>query len=186
MNVLCKTIAATGLALISGTGIAMDLSVNTMDSRVLPVFVQVNSQGKVTRILPAEPLTPRFDRMLGETIRGWVKKPAMMNGRAVDSSMIMRVALNVQPRDDGNYDLIYHYISSTATPMASGASYWRWTNNHLALVTGSDELQDDRRDGMPHRSSAYPGTYDRSEPMGMPAQNSPSNHASGNSSSRSR
>lgn len=185
MNVLCKAIAAAGMALVSGVNLAMDLSVNAMDNHVLPVFVQVNTQGKVTRILPAEPLAPKFDRMLGESIRGWIKKPAMVNGHAVDSSMIMRVALNVQPRNDGNYDLVYHYISATAVPMASAASYWRWTNNHLALVTGPDDLQDYRRNGVPYRSNVFDRVYDRSGPAGTPAQGT-SSHTSASSSLRSR
>lgn len=184
MNMLCKAIIAAGLALISGTGLAVELSVNAMDNRVLPVFVQVNSEGKVTRILPAAPLAPKFDRMLDEAIRSWIKKPAMVNGHAVNSSMIMRVSLNVQPRSDGNYDLFYHYISATATPMASASSYWKWTNNQLALVTGSDELRDYRHDIERHASDVYPAAYDRSSMARMAGQSSAGSRASSNSSSR--
>ncbi|GLQ92791.1 hypothetical protein [Dyella acidisoli] len=185
MNMLCKAIIAAALALITGPSLAVELSVNTMDSRVLPVFVQVNSEGEVTRILPAEQLTPKFNRMLDEAIRSWIKKPAMVNGHAVNSSMIMRVSLNVQPRSDGNYDLFYHYISTTATPMASASSYWKWTNNNLALVTDSDELRDHRHDIERRASDAYPATYDRGSLARMASQTSAGSRASSNSSSRS-
>lgn len=184
MNTICKIIAATSLFTVAGAGFAVEYSVNTMDTRVLPVFVQVNAEGEVTRILPAEPLAPKFNRMLDATIRGWIKKPAMVKGHAVNSSMIMRVALNVQPRSDGNYDLAYHYVSGTAVPMASASSYWRWINNHLALVTGSDEPRYERHDFERYASDRYPVDYDRSGRVAMPAQNNSGSRAAGSSGSR--
>lgn len=163
----------------------MEFSVNAMDTHVLPVFVVVDTHGTITRILPAEPLPPRYNRMLDETLREWITKPAMVNGHAVASSMILRVSLDVHARDDGKYDLAYHYISAVPTPTATASSYWRWTNSQLALVTEPGGSWDDRRVEQRGSGRFYPGVG----PIGgdratAAAQSSGNGRAAGSNASR--
>ena len=163
----------------------MEFPVNAMDSHVLPVFVVVNSHGEITRILPAQPLPPRYNRMLDDTLRQWITKPAVMNGHAVASSMILRVSLDIHARDDGRYELAYHYISVVPTPTATASSYWRWTDNQLALVTEPGGSWNDRREARHSTDRFYPDV----EPVSgnrpaMSTQSGISGRAVGSTSSR--
>lgn len=48
----------------SGAVLASSWSLNEFKPKVMPVLVQVDSQGKVTDASPANELPPRFDRLL--------------------------------------------------------------------------------------------------------------------------
>lgn len=185
MNRLYKSLLAIGLLAVVTSGTAMEFSVNAMDSHVLPVFVVVDIHGTITRILPAEPLPPRYNRMLDETLREWITKPAMVNGHAVASAMILRVSLDVHARNDGKYDLAYHYISAVPTPTATASSYWRWTDSQLALVTEPGSSWDDHREQPRSAGRFYPaGGVVAGDRLAMPAQSSASSRATGNTASR--
>ncbi|MEO5829795.1 MAG: hypothetical protein ABIQ36_04430 [Rhodanobacter sp.] len=58
------SIALATLATFSGTASAASLSLNQFTPKVMPVLVQVNSQGKVTSASPAMALSPKLSRLL--------------------------------------------------------------------------------------------------------------------------
>jgi hypothetical protein len=110
------------LAAVGGTAMATDGSLTQFTPKVMPVLVHVNSHGKVTSVSPSTALPPQLAHVLDSTLKGWISKPAVIDGRAVDTDMVVNVALQASPRDDGQYDARFAYVSSSPTPYKS--SHW--------------------------------------------------------------
>ena len=138
MKPLC-TLALLG-SLIGGAGAAMAMpsqSINQFPSRVLPVLVQVNSQGRVTAVSPSDDLAPRYARLLRQTLDEMITKPANDHGRPVASQFVMNLALQTSPRPDGQFDARFVYVS--VSPVPAGSWYWEHIDGHrLALRRQGD------------------------------------------------
>lgn len=129
---LLVTLAAGESALATSS-----MSLNQFTPKVLPVLVQVDSQGKVTDVSPAVPLAPRYDRLLRQTLDQMITRPANDHGRAVASQFVMNLGVQASPRSDGNYDARFVYVSTS--PVPPGSWYWVHTDGHrLALRSRSD------------------------------------------------
>ena len=111
--VLLATMTATGSALGAGS---MSHRLET-DQTVIPVLVQVNAHGKVTRVSPSAQLAPRYQRLLRDNIEQLVVGPARSNNQAVSSQFVMNVTLKSMPRDDGKYDAHFAYVSARPVPL---------------------------------------------------------------------
>ncbi len=122
------------LSAATGGAMADSGSLNEFRPRVLPVLVQVNAQGKVTDVSPAMELSPRLNRLLRRNLDELISKPATEHGRPVASQFIANLALRVTPRQEGNYDAQFAYVSSS--PVPSGSWYWVHIDGHrLALAS---------------------------------------------------
>ncbi|MBQ4853081.1 hypothetical protein IMW82_00090 [Rhodanobacter sp. B2A1Ga4] len=122
--------------LLAGTGVAMASSgsLNEFRPKVLPVLVQVNAQGKVTNASPATELSPRLNRLLRQNLDELISKPATEHGRPVASQFIANLALRATPRQEGDYDVQFAYVSSS--PVPPGSWYWVHIDGHrLALAS---------------------------------------------------
>lgn len=129
---LCAALAAiTGSALAGGTG-----SLNEFPSKVLPVLVYVNAQGKVTDASPATRLPPALDRLLLADLSERITGPAIVHGKPVPSQFVMNLALVTTPRPGGDYDAQFAYVSTS--PVPPGSWYWVHIDGHrLALANRS-------------------------------------------------
>ncbi len=69
------SLIAFAIAAVTGTALASSGSLVEFNPKVMPVVVQVNAQGQVTDILPSEPLTPLWQKMLIKQINAWISNP---------------------------------------------------------------------------------------------------------------
>lgn len=131
------------LAMTATLAMASTGSLTAFTPRVMPVLVRVNSHGKVTNVSPSTDLSPAFDRLLASSLDTWISKPGVIKGRAVDTEMIVNVALRVAPREGGKYDATFAYVSSSASPYA--ASHGVTINgNQLTLADDHNVYRDNR------------------------------------------
>jgi len=129
-------IFAAGL-LGSNVATASSMSLTQFKPHVMPVLVQVDSQGHATKVLPSVELSPAMQRVLTDNIDGWIAGPAVLKGHAVDSSVIMNVALHTARRKDGKYDASFVYVSIMPSPFG-GAAHWSLRDgDQLTLVSDS-------------------------------------------------
>jgi hypothetical protein len=136
---------AAALALAAGAADADSMSLTGFRDRVLPVLVKVDTHGKVTRLSSAIELTPRFDRLLRQTVDEMITGPAMDHGKPVSSQFVMKLGMRATARADGEYDTRFVYLSSS--PVPSGEWIWQNEDGHrLALV---------RADGLNYRGLRY-------------------------------
>ena len=134
MKTFLSLTVAGCLAVGAGAAHADGMSLNQFAHRELPVLVQVDSHGIVTRASPAIELTPRFDRLLRETLGELITRPAMHHGQPIASQFVMRLGMQTKQRPDGNYDASFVYRS--ASPVPAGQWAWRLEDGHrLALVS---------------------------------------------------
>ncbi|MEP7185269.1 MAG: hypothetical protein ABI767_05460 [Rhodanobacter sp.] len=182
--VLLGAMTATGSAAATGS-----FSLNQFNSGVMPVLVQVNARGKVTRVSPSTQLAPRYERLLRKNIEELVTGPARNRNRQVSSQFVMNVTLKTTPRADGSYDAQFAYVS--AKPVPAGPMHWVSIDGHrLALARDGDMFRP--RDHAPYSRSyhqSYPSHYEnqRSAPATMPTSRSmpsPSSNARGASRGR--
>lgn len=137
MKMVSTLIVVGALALTAGAAIADSTSINTFGDHVLPVLVKVDAHGKVTRVSSAVELTPRYDRLLRQTVNQWVTGPAMKHGRPMSTQFVMNVGMRATARPDGAYDTGFVYLSSS--PVPSGEWIWQLEQGrHLALVRTDD------------------------------------------------
>ncbi len=135
--ILLGSLAAAGGAAATGSQ-----SLNESQSGVMPVLVQVNANGKVTRVSPATALAPRYQRLLRHNIEALVSGPAMNRHKAVSRQVVMNVALKTTPRPDGSYDAHFAYVSMSALP--SMPMHWRAAaidGHGLALARHDDSFE---------------------------------------------
>ena len=137
-------------------------SLNQFKPHVLPVLVQVNSAGKVTSVSPADKLTPAMDRLLRSSLDEMITGPAMDHGRPMASQFVMNLALATTPRDSGDYDARFAYVSTS--PVPPGSWYWQHEDGHrLALINrnGLDNMR---------RNRSFDRYYDRQPSYRVPTQ----------------
>jgi len=112
------------LSVTAGTVMAASGSLSPFRPHVLPVLVQVDASGKVTNASPAVELSPAISRLLAKNLDEMITKPAYDHGRPVASQFVMNLALQAMPRDEGNYDAQFVYVSTTPVPTGT----WHWVN----------------------------------------------------------
>ena len=134
------TLISCALVMFGGVAMASPMSLTQFKPQVMPVLVEVNAQGHVTRVLPSVELTPKFQQLLTKDIGEWITGPAMVKHRAVGSQLIMNVSLRTTPRNDGKYDASFAYVSSLPSPFGAGAHWVTKDGIELALVSDSGAL----------------------------------------------
>jgi hypothetical protein len=139
MKTLFSLAVAGCLAMGATTAGADSFSLNRFSDHVLPVLVQVDSNGKVTDISPAVELTPRFDRLLRETLDELITRPAAVRGKAIASQFVMKLGMQTKPRADGNYDASFVYLSSS--PVPAGQWFWRHEDGHRLVLVNRNSLR---------------------------------------------
>lgn len=142
MRLIPMSLMACTLAAMAGPALADTMSLTQFRPQVMPVLVQVNTQGHVTKLLPSVQLSPQLERLLRQSIEQWVVKPASVKGHAVESQVIMKVALQAVPVNGSkNYDVSFTYVSMVQSPFGA-AAHWVWKDGHeLALVSDAATLQ---------------------------------------------
>lgn len=90
------------------------------DQKMVPVFVQVDNTGKVTRIEPPMSLRPSMEKALEQTVKTMIHKPAVKNGKPVSSQFVLYLAL--VPDEQANDEYRFSYLS--AQPVPSGTYHW--------------------------------------------------------------
>ncbi|OZB58142.1 MAG: hypothetical protein B7X39_18335 [Lysobacterales bacterium 14-68-21] len=139
MKVALPIVLAGCLALGSAAVHADSRSLNSFPDHVLPVLVQVDSHGKVTDVSPAVELSPRYDRLLRETLDRMVTRPASYRGRPVASQFVMKLGMQAKLREDGRYDASFFYVS--AQPVPAGRWFWQHEDGHRLTLVNRDELR---------------------------------------------
>jgi len=127
------------LSVMAGAAVASTGSLTEFRPKVLPVLVQVSSSGKVTSASPAYPLDRRFSRLLDQSLGEMITKPAYERGRAVSSQFVINLALEVSPREQGDYDAKFVYVSTQPVPFG----LWHWVHidgYQLALAGPNDRI----------------------------------------------
>lgn len=187
---LLGAFAAAGSAAATGPNAVLapasgPQSLTDFKSGVMPVYVQVNSKGQVTRVSPSIQLSPRYDRLLKENIRELITGPAKRHNKGVSSSVVLNMVLKTTPRTDGSYDAQFAYLSSK--PVPEGLSHWAWTDGHqLALVRDVDTFQSRHwnTENERNRMSTQPTYWDRSSTASARSPSSTSSRAQGSSKGR--
>jgi hypothetical protein len=163
-------------------------SLNDFKFGLVPVYVQVNANGKVTRVLPSVELSPRYDRLLRANISELIAGPAKRNSKGVSSALVINMALKTTPRTDGTYDAQFAYVS--AKPVPYGLSHWVRTDGHaLALVRDADTFRSqhwdsDRNQNRLINRSSYSGNAGQSSAPSTRSASSTSSQAQGASKGR--
>lgn len=126
------------LSVTAGAAMAASGSLSPFKPKVVPVLVQVNSQGKVTSASPAIELSPVVRRLLDKNLGEMITKPAYDRGKPVASQFVINLALQATPREEGNYDAQFAYVSAVPVPIGQ----WHWVNlddRRLALAGPSSQ-----------------------------------------------
>lgn len=141
MNVRLAMLSLGGafaLAAAPLAGAAQSMSLNGFRHHVLPVLVTVDSHGRVTRMDPAYELRPKMKKAVRHTVDAMITGPAVWKHKPIASQMIINLALNAEPRDDGNYDVRWMYAGKQPVPYDPS---WVWSHidgHRLALQRASD------------------------------------------------
>lgn len=133
-----RTACLVGALLASGAACADSMSLNHFTPRVLPVLVQVDSHGTVRNVSSAVELSPRYDRLLRQTLDQMINQPAHDHGHAVASQFVINLGLQATARPDGKYDAKFTYVS--ATPVPAGSWYWVHIDGHRLALANRNEL----------------------------------------------
>lgn len=149
------------LAAMLASGAAFAGEAKAPESTKLPVLVQVNDQGQITRAEPAYKLTPKLESLLRTNLAEMIRKPAAgPNGKPVASQFVMEVALHNTPLADGTVAAEFVYVATE--PLAPGR--WQWAHNvdghSLALVNATNRSWASQ----PPYSLARPTTIDVIDP----------------------
>ena len=126
------------LSVGAGAAMASSGSLNEFRPKVMPVLVQVNAQGKVTNASPAMELPPRLDRLLRKNLDEIIRRPATVHGRPVASQFVANMVLQVTPRQAGDYDAQFAFVSSS--PVPSGSWYWVHIDGHRLALANRDSF----------------------------------------------
>lgn len=127
--------------LVAGqSALATSMSLNQFTPKVLPVLVQVDSHGKVTQVSSSIELSPRYDRLLRQSLDEMITRPANDHGRPVASQFVINLGLQTTPRPDGNFDAKFVYVSTS--PVPAGSWYWVHIDGHrLALRSRNADMR---------------------------------------------
>ncbi|MFC5743751.1 hypothetical protein [Dyella tabacisoli] len=131
------------LSSIGGAAMAATGALSPFTPRYLPVLVQVNPEGKVTSVSPAIELSPVFSRLLAKNLDEMITKPAYDHGHPVSSQFVINLALRATPREEGDYDAQFAYISTSPVPMGT----WHWVDvegRRFALAGPNNHSTDGR------------------------------------------
>lgn len=127
----------------------------------MAVVVSVSEQGRVSRIRYAEKLPDSLQKLLKTTISKWITKPAVKNGRHVESQVLMTVQLHTEPAADGQKQAYFSYVSSEAM---RNTSDWKLVDGHV-IYTGKEYVRE--RGGVdPPRWENHPVAPPPSPPSG--------------------
>lgn len=133
MKALHMSLVACALAAFAGTGFASSGSLVSFKPAVMPVVVQVNTEGKVTSILPAMHLSREYRQLLVKQLDAWIVKPVFVKGHPVASRFIIEVGMRTQPRTDGKYNASFVYVRSLPIPYG-GPVHWNVIDGGLRLA----------------------------------------------------
>jgi hypothetical protein len=117
---------------------ADSMSVNQFTPKVLPVLVQVDSQGQVRQVSPSVELSPQYDRLLRQNLDQMINQPAKDHGRPVASQFVINLGLQTTARPDGKYDAHFVYVS--ASPVPAGSWYWVHIDGHRLALANRNEI----------------------------------------------
>lgn len=161
---------------LAGSAMASSGSLTEFRPKVLPVLVQVSAAGKVTSASPAYPLDRRFSRLLNQSLAEMITQPAHEGGRAVSSQFVINLALDVEPRQQGDYDARFVYVSTQPVPL--GVWHWVHTDGYQLALAGPNN----------HRFNVerqHVGPPENRLPIGNSVERTPtSSSASGNKQGR--
>lgn len=161
----------------SGAVLASSWSLNEFKPKVMPVLVQVDSQGKVTDASPANELPPRFDRLLRENLDQMITKPATdRHGRPISSQFIINLTLEATPRPEGDYSARFAYVSSK--PVPSGSWYWVHIDGHRLALADRNSFRRTEHFHYNDNRPAYQPAYNRSYSSPTPPVQNTSQNAS--------
>lgn len=134
------------------------------ESTKLPVLVQVNNQGQITRAEPAYKLTPKLESLLRTNLAEMIRKPAAApNGKPVASQFVMEVALHSTPLANGT--VAAEFVSVATKPLAPGR--WQWAHNvdgHSLALVNADNRSWSSRPAFPPAPSVSTA-YNPPQPM---------------------
>lgn len=156
--------AIAGGALAASTG-----SLNEFPSKILPVLVYVNAQGKVTDASPAMRLPPALNRLLLANLSERITGPAIVHGKPVPSQFVMNLALITTPRPGGDFDANFAYVSTS--PVPPGSWYWVHIDGHRLALANRRGFMDSRPG--PRFQHPIP-IYTPPKPVYMPDPGTPS------------
>lgn len=143
---LLLAMLATGMGAVANTS----GSLNEFRPKVLPVLVQVDAQGKVTKASPAMELPPSLDRLLRANLNEMISKPATdRKGRPIASQFIINLTLSTTPNAGGNYDAKFSYVSTS--PVPAGSWYWVHIDGHRLALASQDSFNRGMRLRYDHR-----------------------------------
>jgi hypothetical protein len=125
--------ALIGFSALAGTAHAqVGGSLTRFRNHALPVLVQVNANGKITRVEPSIRLSPKTQRMLRGNLEQMITGPAIQDGHPVGSQLVIQVSLVKNKLDNGNYSARFKYVS--AMPVPAGLWYWVTNGHEVALA----------------------------------------------------
>ncbi|MEV8518275.1 hypothetical protein ABZR86_00590 [Dyella marensis] len=163
-----RFLAVLGISLVASQATAASESLSDFPLKTLPVLINVDAAGKITDASPAMHLPPNLERLLRTNLDEMVSGPAHWKGKAISSQCIINVSLKASPRDDGNYDAGFAYLSSQPVPLGR----WHWVNlDGRRLMLASDDFPRHtypHYDGDPRLRGGVVSPYARSAPP-MPA-----------------
>lgn len=134
------SIAVSILTLLASTAaVASEPAALDATTQVTSVLVQVDAQGKITRAVPAYPLSSRFAQLLRTNLDEMIHTPARdKQGKPVASQFVMNLTLHTTPLADGGSSAQFVYVSTQ--PLPTGR--WNWVHDadghRLALVNADN------------------------------------------------
>ena len=129
---------ATLIFLVGGFASASATKSHAGTSHTIPVIVKVDNKGVVTDVEPAYEVRPSFKHLLKDTLSKMITKPAMKEGKPVDSQFVITLAVMTTTGADNKQLTSFKYL--TAKPLPSGS--WTWTRDsqgHLALTSHTSQ-----------------------------------------------
>ncbi len=129
-----NVIALSGLLSLSClAALAESASLDQPTLRFIPVLVQVNAVGKVVNVSPSADLPRSLDRVLRNNLDEMISGPAILNGKAVPSQLVVNLELQTTPQTEGKYSAQFAYVSSA--PVPAGSWYWAHTSGRRPILT---------------------------------------------------
>lgn len=121
--------AMLALMLFAGTAMAGETTVpSTSGTRIIPVFVKVDSQGKIANMDPAPQLNPKLRRLLHETLTQMINKPAHdSHGKPIASQFVINLSMHTSRIANGQYKANFTYVSMQKV----GVGNWHWAHIHM-------------------------------------------------------
>lgn len=138
-----------GMASLASAAGSNSMSLNGFKHHVLPVLVTVDKQGHVTDMASAYELRPEMRRAVHHAVDGMITGPAVWKDKPIASQVVLNLALDAKPQDDGKYAVRWVYAGSQPVPYDPS---WTWSHidgHRLALQNANNRRRYDFRP--PHR-----------------------------------